>query len=130
VLDASMQARGKAHIARVVGKPRHSAKYAWGGLAVAVIVAVGTVYLVWQPAPGDDQLARLTVLSACDVRTPGQAWLEARSAAGADGEILTSSQRRAAMDFLLGGNADGGCESLGSEDNEREALAFSEGNDE
>lgn len=130
MLDASMQARGKAHIARVVSKPNRSVRYAWAGLGVAVMVAAGAVYFIWQPAPGDDQLARLTVLSACDVRTPGQAWLEARSAVGADRADLTTSQRRAAVEFLLGSNAGSGCESLGSEDDERKSLAFSEGNQE
>lgn len=130
MLDASMQARGKAHIARVVRKPNRSAKYAWAGLGAAVVVAVAVVYLIWQPAPGDDQLSRLTVLSACDVRTPGQAWLEARSAAGASGGVLTSTQRRAAMDFLLGSKAGSGCEGARGENNERESLAFSEGNQE
>ena len=94
MLDAGMQARGKAHIARVVGRPKHSSRVVWISLAL-VLVSGGVSYYFWQSAPGQEQLGRLTVLSACDERTPGQAWLEARSAAGADGEALTASQRRA-----------------------------------
>lgn len=126
MLDAGMQARGKAHIARVVGRPKHSFRVVWISLAL-VLVSGGVSYYFWQSAPGHDQLGRLTVLSACDERTPGQAWLEARSAVGADGVALTASQRRAAMDYLLSSNAASGCESPGGQNDEGEALAFSEG---
>ncbi len=127
MLDAGMQARGKAHMARVLGKPQSSPKrLIWSSIAVLTLLG-GATYFVWPDAPGDDQLGRLTVLSACEERTPGQAWLEARSAAGADGAALTSGQRRAAMDYLLGGEHAVGCEGLGSPNDDGEPLAFSEG---
>ena len=126
MLDAGMQARSKAHIARVLGKPQRSVrKYIWSGIAL-VVVSAAVTYVFWPEAPGDDQLGRLTVLSSCEERTPGQAWLAARSAAGADGAQLSSSQRRAAMDYLLGGEHAIGCQSAGSEDDNGEPLAFSE----
>lgn len=127
MLDAGMQARGKAHMARVLGKPQYSRrKLILSGLAL-LSVSVGLTYLFWPPAPGEEQLGRLTVLSSCEDRTPGQAWLEARSAAGADGAALTPGQRRAAMDYLLGGEHAIGCDGIGREDNDREPLTFSEG---
>ncbi len=126
MLDAGMQARGKAHMARVLGKPQYSrTKLIWSGLALLALSG-GLTYVVWPDAPGDEQLGRLTILSSCDERTPGQAWLEARSAAGADGAHLSASQRRAAMDYLLGGEHATGCDSVGSKDNNGEPLAFSE----
>lgn len=126
MLDAGMQAQGKAHIARVLGQPKQtSPKILWS--AGAAVVAVGVLsFLLWPTAPGDDQLGKLTILSSCDGRTPGQAWLEARSAAGADGANLSSAQRRAAMDYLLGGDGAAGCEGVGSQNDNGESLAFSE----
>ncbi|MEQ9588571.1 MAG: hypothetical protein RJS97_11505 [Parvibaculaceae bacterium] len=127
MLDAGMQARGKAHMARVLGKPQYPRnRLILLGMAF-LAASAGLSYFVWPEAPGDDQLGRLTVLSACQERTPGQAWLEARSAAGAEGAQLTAGQRRAAMDYLLGGEHAVGCESLGSPDGDGEPLAFSEG---
>ena len=129
MLDAGMQARGKAHMARVLGKPQPSSKrLIWSGIAMLTFLG-GVAYFVWPDAhaPGDEQLGRLTVLSACEERTPGQAWLEARSAAGAQGAELTPGQRRAAMDYLLGGEHAVGCEGLGSPNNDGEPLAFTEG---
>jgi hypothetical protein len=127
MLDAGMQEQGKAHIARVLGQPKQSSpKILWS--AMAFVAAAGAVsFFLWPSAPGDDQLGKLTILSSCDGRTPGQAWLEARSAAGADGANLSSAQRRAAMDYLLGGESAAGCESVGGQNDDGEALAFSEG---
>jgi len=126
MLDAGMQVRGKAHMARVLGKPQYSpTKLIWSGLALLTFFG-GLAYLVWPSAPGDEQLGRLTVMSSCDERTPGQAWVEARSAAGASGATLSPGQRRAAMDYLLGGENAVGCESLGSPNDNGEPLAFSE----
>jgi hypothetical protein len=129
MLDAGMQARGKAHISRVLGKPKHSRRGIVASVAGSLIVVAGASYFFWPDthAPGADQLGRLTVLSACEELTPGQAWLDARSAAGADGSALTSDQRRVAMDYLLGGEHAVGCESLGSPNNDGEPLAFPEG---
>lgn len=127
MLDAGMQARGKAHMTRVLGKPQYSRnKLICSGLAV-LAVSGGLTYFMWPSAPGEEQLGRLTVLSSCHERTPGQAWLEARSAAGADGAELTPGQRRVAMDYLLGGKHAVGCESLRSPNDDREALAFPKG---
>ncbi len=127
MLDAGMQARGKAHMAKVLGKPQYPRnRLIWAGLAV-LAVSGGLTYLVWPSAPGEDQLGRLTVLSSCDERTPGQAWLEARSAAGADGAALSPGQRRAAMDYLLGGEHAVGCEGLGGPNDDGEPVTFSEG---
>jgi len=126
MLDAGMQARGKAHMARVLGKPQYSSrKLILSGLAL-LSVSAGLAYLFWPPAPGEEQLGRLTVLSSCEERTPGQAWLEARSAAGAQGAELTPGQRRAAMDYLLGGEHTVGCDPVGGESDNGEPLAFSE----
>lgn len=126
MLDAGMQARGKAHMERVLGGRRYSNnRLIAGGIAVLIMSAAVT-YVLWPAAPGDEQLGRLTVLSACEDRTPGQAWLEARSAAGAEGANLSASQRRAAMDYLLGGEHAIGCDSVGSEDNNGEAFALPE----
>lgn len=126
MLDAAMQARGKAHMKRVLGRPQRSPKMIWS-MAAVLFVFGGLSFYFWPTAPGDDQLGRLAVLSSCDVHTPGQAWLAARSAVGADGNALTSGQRRAALDYLLGDRADGVCNSSGSDDNDGEAVAFSEG---
>lgn len=126
MLDAGMQAQGKAHIARVLGRPKQSSpKILWS--VTAFLVMAGAVsYFTWPSAPGDDQLGRLAILSSCEVHTPGQAWLEARSAAGADGTVLSSSQRRAAMDYLLGDRAGGVCNDSGSDNDNGEALTFTE----
>jgi hypothetical protein len=126
MLDAAMQARGKAHMTRVLGQPQNSPKII--GLMTALFVVVGGLsFYFWPTAPGDDQLGRLAVLSSCNVHTPGQAWLEARSAVGASGNVLTSGQRRAAMNYLLGERADGVCNNFVSDNDDREALAFAEG---
>jgi len=130
MLDAGMQAQGKAHIARVLGQPKRTSPkvlLSVGAVAVAAVVAasVGS-YFYWSSGPGDEQLSQLTILSACGGRTPGQTWLEARSAAGADGAVLSSSQRQAAMDYLLGGESAAGCETVGRQNGDGEPLAFSE----
>ncbi len=128
MLDAGMQARGKAHLERVLGKRTFPSKrLVVAGMALLTMSA-GLTYLFWPAAPGEDQLGRLTVLSACEEKTPGQAWLEARSAAGAQGASLSASQRRAAMDYLLGGEHAIGCDSVGSVDNNGETLALPESN--
>jgi len=127
MLDAGMQARGKAHMARVLGKPQYPRnRLILSGLAL-VAASAGLSYLMWPSAPGEEQLGRLTVLSSCEERTPGQAWLEARSAAGAEGAELTPGQRRVAMDYLLGGAHAVGCEGLGGPNGDGEPLAFPEG---
>lgn len=128
MLDAGMQARGKDHISRVLGKPKHSKRGIVAAAVGSFIVVAAAAYFLWPDshAPGDDQLGRLTVLSACEERTPGQAWLDARSAAGADGAALTPDQRRVAMDYLLGGEHAVGCDGVGSKGNDGEPLAFSE----
>lgn len=128
MLDAGMQARGKAHMERVLGKRQYPNKRLFAiGVAVLSMSAAAT-YLLWPAAPGDEQLSRLTVLSSCEERTPGQAWVEARSAAGADGASLSASQRRAAMDYLLGGEHAVGCDSVGSVDDNGEPLTLPVGN--
>jgi len=131
MLDAGMQAQGKAHIARVLGRPKRTLPkrlLAAGVGVVTVVASAGLVgsFLFSSSGPGDEQLSQLTILSACDGRTPGQAWLEARSAAGADGATLSSAQRQAAMDYLLGGESAAGCEAVGSQNEDGEPLAFSE----
>lgn len=129
MLDAGMQARGKAHMERVLGnKNRYpSTRVVAAGVAL-LTMSVAATYLLWPETPGDEQLGRLTVMSSCEERTPGQAWLEARSAAGADGANLSASQRRAAMDYLLGGEHAVGCDGVGSVDNNGEPLALPERN--
>jgi hypothetical protein len=127
MLDAGMQARGKAHMERVLGKRQYlNRRLIAGGVAVLTMSAVAT-YFFWPAAPGDEQLGRLTVLSSCQERTPGQAWLEARSAAGADGATLSASQRRAAMDYLLGGEYAVGCDGVRGVNDNGEPLALPEG---
>ncbi len=128
MLDAGLQARGRAHMERVLGKrQKPDIRVIVVGAAVLIMSAAST-YLLWPEAPGEEQLGRLTILSSCEDRTPGQAWLEARSAAGAEGSELTPGQRRVAMDYLLGGESAIGCESLGSPDDDGEPFAFSESN--
>ncbi len=126
MLDAGMQARGKAHMERVLGKRQYPNKWLIACGAALLAMSGAVTYLLWPEAPGDDQLGRLTVLSSCEERTPGQAWLEARSAAGADGATLSASQRRAAMDYLLGGEHAVGCDGVGSVDDNGETLALPE----
>jgi hypothetical protein len=128
MLDAGMQARGKAHMERVLGKRQYFNRRLIAGGVAMVATSVVVTYLFWPTAPGDEQLGRLTVLSSCEERTPGQAWVEARSAAGADGANLSASQRRAAMDFLLGGEYAVGCDGARSVDDNGEPLALPEGN--
>ncbi len=111
---------------RVLGRPQRSPKII-GSMAMLLVVFGGLSFYAWPTAPGDDQLGRLAVLSSCDVHTPGQAWLEARSAVGASGGVLTAGQRRAALDYLLGDRADGVCNNFVSDDYDRETLAFAEG---
>jgi len=126
MLDAAMQARGKAHMTRVLGKPKRSPKI-FLSMAAVLVALGGLSFYFWPTAPGDDQLGRLAVLSSCEAHTPGQAWLAARSAVGASGNVLTSGQRRAALDYLLGDRADGVCNSSRSNDDNGKALAFAEG---
>ncbi len=128
MLDAGMQARGKAHMERVLGKRQYSTNRLIAAGVLVLAMSLGVTYLFWPAAPGEEQLGRLTVLSSCEERTPGQAWLEARSAAGAEGANLSASQRRAAMDYLLGGEHALGCDRVGSEDNNGETFTLPESN--
>ncbi len=125
MLDAAMQARGKARLTRVLGQPKRSPRLTWSMAAVFVVSGAAGFYF-WPTAPGDEQLGRLAILSSCAVHTPGQAWLAARSAVDADGAILSASQRRAAMTYLLDGKIFSGCNEADSQNSDAEAFTLSE----